>query len=210
MSVLHLAPVREEIQRVRVELVVVGFFEDERPLRGMAGRIDWRLCGGLSRLIRASRITGAAGEALLTPGQGGVRAAWVLALGLGPRAGFDLQASGVATALALRRAVALRVRSLALPFPLAGTLSAGDGEGRLRVGVEGLLASLAAAWEQTPDRPESAALALVSAPGDRPALIRALRARAAQTPVGLRLELPEERPGERHHPAGTRTARADS
>src|SRR6266446_3210351 len=39
----------------------------ERPLTGLAGLVDWRLSGRLSRLIRAGLVIGAAGEALLTP-----------------------------------------------------------------------------------------------------------------------------------------------
>jgi len=51
------------------ELLVAPFFSDERPLRGAAGLCDWRMCGRLSRLILAERISGARGEAILLPGR---------------------------------------------------------------------------------------------------------------------------------------------
>jgi hypothetical protein len=41
--------------------------EDERPLTGLAGLIDWRLSGRLSRLLKGGQLTGGAGEAVLTP-----------------------------------------------------------------------------------------------------------------------------------------------
>jgi hypothetical protein len=46
--------------------VLVG---PERPLQGLAGFADWRLCGAISRAIRAGEYRPDAGEALLlTPG----------------------------------------------------------------------------------------------------------------------------------------------
>lgn len=49
------------------EALLLPIFADERPLRGAAGLCDWRLCGRLSRLIKASRVAGAAGETLMMP-----------------------------------------------------------------------------------------------------------------------------------------------
>jgi hypothetical protein len=47
--------------------------EDERPLKGMAGCIDWRLCGMLSRLLQEGRFIGSLGDALLFAGFGRLR-----------------------------------------------------------------------------------------------------------------------------------------
>ena len=47
--------------------LVLSFFSDERPLRGVAGLADWRLCGQLSRLIVAGHLTGEKGESLMMP-----------------------------------------------------------------------------------------------------------------------------------------------
>ena len=51
------------------ELLALPFFADERPLRGAAGLVDWRLCGRLSRLLATERVTGAPGETTLLPAQ---------------------------------------------------------------------------------------------------------------------------------------------
>lgn len=58
--------------------------EDIRPLRGLAGYLDWRLCGRLSSLILLGGITGRAGERVLTPTSPGVAAARVFVFGWGP------------------------------------------------------------------------------------------------------------------------------
>lgn len=49
------------------EALVLPFFSDERPLRGAAGLVDWRLCGRLSRMLQSGRVRGALGEATLYP-----------------------------------------------------------------------------------------------------------------------------------------------
>jgi hypothetical protein len=79
----------EPLERVESEIVVASFFSDERPLRGGAGRADWRLCGGLSRRILAGDLSGLRGEALLMGCGRALRAPRLLLLGLGERASFD-------------------------------------------------------------------------------------------------------------------------
>lgn len=39
---------------------------DERPLRGLAGLVDWRLCGALTKSLREGHFRGDPGEALLS------------------------------------------------------------------------------------------------------------------------------------------------
>ncbi|HEY5658955.1 MAG TPA: hypothetical protein VIY27_14295, partial [Myxococcota bacterium] len=70
--ILSLAP--DSIDRIEADVAVVALFRDERPLRGSASRIDWRMCGRLSQLLRDERFAGNPGEAALFPGQGGLRA----------------------------------------------------------------------------------------------------------------------------------------
>src|SRR5215468_4661081 len=59
MAQLGLAP--GPIERVRADVAVVALFAGERPLRAAAGRVDWRLCGRLSHLFAAGRLSGAIG-----------------------------------------------------------------------------------------------------------------------------------------------------
>ncbi|HTF34119.1 MAG TPA: M17 family peptidase N-terminal domain-containing protein [Myxococcota bacterium] len=105
------------IEKAAVELAVVTFFENDRPLRGEAGRVDWRLCGMLSDLLARGALRGAAGEAALIPTFGHLRAPRVLVLGLGSATGFGaLEVKSMARA-AVRRCIGLRVRSVALALP---------------------------------------------------------------------------------------------
>ena len=61
---------------------VAVFVGPERPLQGLAGLVDWRLAGGLSRALRAQHFLGAQGEQLLLPTQGRLRAPRVVAFGV--------------------------------------------------------------------------------------------------------------------------------
>jgi len=55
----------EPVERVRADLLVAPHFEGDRPLRGAASRIDWRLCGQLSEMVARSAFNGAPGEVVL-------------------------------------------------------------------------------------------------------------------------------------------------
>ncbi|HEY3355236.1 MAG TPA: M17 family peptidase N-terminal domain-containing protein [Polyangia bacterium] len=72
----------------QADAIAVGIFADQRPLRGPAGLLDWRLCGRLSRLIRQGRLGGEYGEALLLPAVGRLPMAKVLLLGVGAERDF--------------------------------------------------------------------------------------------------------------------------
>jgi hypothetical protein len=54
----------------------------ERPLQGLAGLVDWRLCGALTRTLEDGLYAAAPDEALLLPTGGRLRAGRVVALGL--------------------------------------------------------------------------------------------------------------------------------
>lgn len=50
-----------------VQALVVSFAENERPLRALAARIDWRFRGAISQFVRTGAITGRAGELIYLP-----------------------------------------------------------------------------------------------------------------------------------------------
>ncbi len=58
------------------------FVGPERPLQGLAGWVDWRLCGVLSHALRDRFYGGGEREALLLPSAGRVGAARVFFFGL--------------------------------------------------------------------------------------------------------------------------------
>lgn len=105
---------------MEAEVVACGAFRDVRPLTGLAGLVDWRLAGRLSRLARQGFLVGDVGELLLLPARPRLRFDKLLVFGLGPRAAF-----GDATFRAvLERAVdaleGLQVKSAVLELPGRG------------------------------------------------------------------------------------------
>jgi hypothetical protein len=73
----------EGIDLQECDVLVTGFFQDERPLKGSSGWMDWRLNGMLSRFLIEKRLTGEWQEATLIPSQGRIRPQMILLLGLG-------------------------------------------------------------------------------------------------------------------------------
>ena len=77
------------IDTTSAEVIACSVFQDERPMRGLAGLLDWRLAGRLSVLAKNDFLTGAEGEIVLVPGRPYVRFEKILVLGIGPRSAFD-------------------------------------------------------------------------------------------------------------------------
>lgn len=57
--------VGEPLARIHADILVMGFFEDVRPLKGLTGQFDWLARGGLSRLIVNRRASGRLKETVL-------------------------------------------------------------------------------------------------------------------------------------------------
>ncbi len=71
------------------DCLVLPVFRDDRPLRGAAGLADWRLCGRLSRLIKANKATADAGETMMLPPGRRLRWKRILWFGLGDAKGYS-------------------------------------------------------------------------------------------------------------------------
>ncbi len=74
---------KERVDAQDCDLLVTGFFKDERPLKGSSGWIDWRFNGMLSRLLIENKLTGDWKEATLIPSQERILPRMILFLGLG-------------------------------------------------------------------------------------------------------------------------------
>jgi hypothetical protein len=74
---------KEKVDAQEVDVLVTGFFSDERPLKGSIGWIDWRFNGMLSQLLKQKKLTGDWMEATLIPSQERVFPRMILLLGLG-------------------------------------------------------------------------------------------------------------------------------
>lgn len=117
MDVRFVLPDLRRIDRLRAEALCLGFFEDERPLQGALGLVDWRLCGRLSRLIGRGQLDGALGERLLLPGEPRLPFDKVLLFGLGPREAFVQERFEATVHAMLVTLQGVQARSCAMGLP---------------------------------------------------------------------------------------------
>ncbi|HYO73493.1 MAG TPA: M17 family peptidase N-terminal domain-containing protein [Archangium sp.] len=96
--------------------------EDDRPLPGSAGFVDWRLCGALSRVLQSGFFVGARGDSLLLPTDGRFPVPRIFVIGLGRRKGLDASSLGEALANAGQVLARARVEGVALEIPGTGAL----------------------------------------------------------------------------------------
>lgn len=71
------------------DCLVLPVFKDDRPLRGAAGLADWRLCGRLSRLLKASRASAEPGETMMMPPGRRLKFQRLMWFGLGDAKGYS-------------------------------------------------------------------------------------------------------------------------
>jgi hypothetical protein len=102
------------LDAIAADVAVAGFFLEDRPLRGGAGRVDWRLCGLVSRMLAKGEIVADRGSALLLGATGAFKAPRILLLGLGSRADFALTVAQDSMRAAMARCIELGVRRIAL------------------------------------------------------------------------------------------------
>ncbi len=168
------------LERVTADLVVVGFSPDDRPLRGSAGRADWRLCGELWRLVTSRRLNGMLGHAALLSAAGSLRSPLLLVLGLGHRAELAIETWRDLGRDVVRRALDLRVNRVAL----------GLASDAANLGPEGTRALFGGALVAAAER--GAGLRLASMGEGAPARLAELRPlEQAKQPAGASLRLPE-------------------
>ena len=108
------------LDALEVDSVAV-FVGSERPLTGLAGLVDWRLAGGLSRAILAGTVTPEHGEVLLLPSGGRLQATRVFLFGVDDPAARPAALAVRRACEALRRAGA---RAVGLSLPVAPPLPA--------------------------------------------------------------------------------------
>ena len=106
----------QDIKKLETGALIVGFFEDVRPLKGLAGELDWLLCGALSSLILKHKLSGALGELALLTSLGKVPASKIFMLGLGPRGSISPETLRHAAKSAAAAAVGVGAASMALEY----------------------------------------------------------------------------------------------
>ncbi len=117
MEVRFVAPDLRRLDSLRSEALSIPFFEDERPLRGALGLVDWRLSGLVSRLIVDEKIRGARGERLLVPARPKLPFEKLFLFGMGSMRELDEREFERGTALMLDTLTLARVRASVVVLP---------------------------------------------------------------------------------------------
>jgi hypothetical protein len=104
------------IDEVDTGTLIVGYYANEQPLRGDAGRVDWRLHGMLSRLIIDQKLTGTFGEDLLVPAIR-LAAQRIVLLGMGDHKTLDAARLRTLAELAVKKLETLKERRCLLALP---------------------------------------------------------------------------------------------
>lgn len=99
------------------EVLVAALAADERPPHGVAGLVDWRLAGRVSRLIQEGFATGRIGEVLLVPGKPKLPFDKVLLFGMGPLGQYSELAFRAVLQNMLHTLEGLRARTAVVELP---------------------------------------------------------------------------------------------
>jgi hypothetical protein len=133
VDIRFFSPALRHLDEASAEVAVGSLWQDERPMRGFAGLLDWRLCGRLSALLASGFVRGEAGEVLLVPGKPHVPFEKILLVGLGPRASFDEEVFRRGVQRMASALEGLRVRRAVVELP-------GRGIGAIDAGARRLVA----------------------------------------------------------------------
>ena len=200
----------ERLEALRVDVVVVSCPSDERPLRALASRADWRCCGAISQLLRDGSFRGEVGEAALIGGGVGLAASQLLVVGRGEQAALDperLQDWGFE---ALSRCLELSAHSVALALLPAAEQS-------LRDQSAALVAAAVQVWRAAAETPSGGLdVWLLASESERVGAVAALHELAPRLPTGVELQDSRSSPVEgvvapqRHSPLTSPTLQAPS
>lgn len=117
MDLHFLSPDLRRLDEAPTEILLACLFEDERPVQGVAGLVNWRLAGRLDRLLEGGFLTGKLGEVMMIPGGPRLRADKVLLVGLGPLGTFDERVFDEASEKIFETLRGLAVRSALVELP---------------------------------------------------------------------------------------------
>lgn len=135
MGGLTVKTVLQDIKKLDTEALVVGFFEDVRPLKDLAGELDWLLCGSLSDLIIKHKLRGSVGDVALLTSRAKIPAQKIFMVGLGAREDVTPGSLTRAARTAISSVVNAGVKTAALEFFPVSDVSLDDGVFALRKGI---------------------------------------------------------------------------
>ena len=114
----------------------MGFFEDMRPLKGIAGELDWLLCGALSNLLLSGKLRGVLGDVALLTSRGKVPAPKIFMIGLGPMRKLSSETLQYAARTAVTTALSAGIVNLVLEYFPSTAIPYNEGIVALRRGMQ--------------------------------------------------------------------------
>ncbi|HEY6560936.1 MAG TPA: M17 family peptidase N-terminal domain-containing protein [Polyangiaceae bacterium] len=117
MDLRFTTPQLKNLDQVGTEVLVATLAADERPPHGVAGLVDWRLAGRVSRLLAAGYATGKLGEVLLIPGKPKLPFDKVVLFGFGASAEFNEHVFRFVIDKVLATLEGLRARTAVVELP---------------------------------------------------------------------------------------------
>lgn len=117
MDLRFTAPDLRRLDLAGTEVLIVCLMEGERPPRGVAGLVDWRLAGRLSGLVMSGFATGKVGEVVLVPGKPKLPFDKIVLFGGGRAEAFNELVFGVVVTRMLDTLEGLHVRNAVVQLP---------------------------------------------------------------------------------------------
>jgi hypothetical protein len=110
-------PALRRLDQAATEVLVASLTENERPVRGLAGLLDWRLQGRISSLLVSGFATGQLGEVLLIPGKTRLAFDKVILFGIGKTEDFGDRVYRTVLERILSTLEGLKARSAVVELP---------------------------------------------------------------------------------------------
>lgn len=117
MELRFVAPELSALDAAGMEVLITSLFVDERPPRGVAGLLDWRTAGRLSKLMLGGFASGELGEVLMTPARPGLPFDKVLFFGAGRIGELDDAVFSALVERLLQTVEGLRARAVMAELP---------------------------------------------------------------------------------------------
>lgn len=117
MDFRYVAPDLRKLDSLSAEVACCSIWEDEWPMLGLAGLVDWRLAGRLSDLAKKGFLTGKSDEVLMMPVRPQLPFEKLLVLGLGKKADFADDAVTKAAKRLLQTLEGLQIRKAVVELP---------------------------------------------------------------------------------------------
>ena len=115
---IHLRPFElAAVETTTVDAYAIFVGEDERPLWGLGGLLDWKLAAGISKQLQDQQVVGQPGESVLMPMYGRAPGTRLFAFGVGPLSQLTAESWTAHARAAVEKLQRAGVKSLAVGLP---------------------------------------------------------------------------------------------